>query len=155
MGDSNYLNDDYVTRGTTRTKGFFDTLRQTSSLHYLYNVRTRAQVITLNITLMNKSIFSLIQLIQTEQMDFSRWEILDGCSSTKQMFGTIFNFELIGKWMLLYFDTNEEVLHLTNRNPLPQPSMVLRTKYGSETMIYFYPCDDDSSHFLTTNGEDE
>lgn len=104
---------------------------------------------------MNESIFSLIQLIQTEQINFSRWEILDGCSSTKQMFGTIFDFKLINKWFLLYFDTNEEVLELTNRKILPQPTMVLRTRYGKETMIYFYPCDNIFSLFRTKSGEEE
>lgn len=97
---------------------------------------------------MNEKAFSVIKLIQSQQLSFDHWEILDVCQSTKQMFGTNFDFELVGKWIILFFDTAEEVLSLFNLNILPQPSMVLKTHYGKETAIYCYPCDDNSSHFL-------
>lgn len=98
---------------------------------------------------MNESVFYVLQLIQSQQLPFDRWDVLESCQSTKQMFGTNLDFTLEGKWMILYFDTNKEALELFNDNILPAPTMVLKTRYGAETCIYFYPCDDDACHRLS------
>lgn len=98
---------------------------------------------------MNENAFYTLQLIQSQQLPFSKWDIFEDCSSTSMMFGTIFDFELVGKWLVLYFDTNKEVLDFTNNMILLQPTMVLRTRYGKETCIYFYPCDEKATHCLS------
>lgn len=56
---------------------------------------------------MKASTFKLIDAINREGLDNSRWGVIEDCESTKSVFGCDSDDQLEGQWLYIYRDNDE------------------------------------------------